>query len=40
MLDSVTVVYVKFVTMLTELQKVLSRELKSLSSKTTIVLQE
>jgi hypothetical protein len=40
MLDSITVAYVKFVTMLIELQKVLSQELKCLSSKTTIVLSE
>jgi hypothetical protein len=35
MLDSLAVVYVKFMTMLTELKKVLSQELKCLCSKTT-----
>jgi len=40
MLDLVTVAYVKFVTILTELLKVLSQELKCLSSKTNIVLSE
>jgi len=35
--DSLTVVYVQFVIMLTKLQKVLSQELKCLCSKTTTI---
>ena len=35
MLDSLAVAYGKFMTMLTELKKVLSQELKCLCSKTT-----
>ena len=40
MSDALTVVYVQLVIMLTELQKVLSQELKYLCSKTTTVLLE
>jgi hypothetical protein len=40
MLDLFTVVYVQFLIMLRELQKVLSQELKCLCSKTTTVLLE
>jgi hypothetical protein len=40
MLDSFTVAYVQYMIMLTELQKVLSQELKYLCSKTTTVLSE
>jgi len=37
-LDLLIVVYVQFVMMLIELQKVLSQELKCMCSKTTLVL--
>jgi len=37
-LDSYTVAYVKFMIILIELQKLLSRELKCMCSKTTTVL--
>jgi len=40
MLDALTVVYVQSLMLLTELQKVLSQELKCLCSKTTTVLLE
>jgi len=40
MLGSIIVAYVQFVITLTELQEVLSQELQSLCSKTTIVLSE
>jgi len=40
MLDLLTLAYVQFVTMLIELQKMLSHELKCLCSKTTTVLAE
>jgi len=38
MLDALIIAYAQFMTMLTELQKVLSQELKCLCSKATIVL--
>jgi hypothetical protein len=40
MLDSLTIMYVQFVIMLTELQEALSVELKRLCSKTATVLLE
>jgi len=40
MLDPLRVMYVQFVTMLTELQNVLSQEIKCLFNKTTTVLSE
>jgi hypothetical protein len=40
MLDSLTAVYIQFMIMLIELQKVLSQELKCLCSNTTTVLSE
>jgi len=40
MLDLLTLAYAQFVIMLTELQKMLSHELKCLFSKTTTVLAE
>jgi len=40
MLDLVMVMYIQFVLMLIEFQKVLSQELKCLCSKTTTVLSE
>ena len=40
MLDLLTAAYIQYMTMLKQLQKVLSKELKCLSSKTTTVLSE